>query len=67
MLVRISNLKATGSRQAFSVAGYASAPLQDVTFRNIEIEAQRAGEIVNAENWKFENVRLATSTAVLSR
>ena len=59
--VRISNLKATGSRQAFSVAAYPSSPLQDVTFRNIDIQAQRAGEILNAEDWKFENVRVVTS------
>ena len=63
--VRISNLKATGSLQAFSVAAYTHSPLQHVTFRNIEIQAQRAGEIQNAEDWKFENARIQTSDGSL--
>ena len=59
--VRISNLKASGSREAFSVSSYPDSPLQDVTFRNIDIQAQRAGTIQNAENWKFENTRIQTA------
>jgi len=59
--VKIYNLKASGSREAFSVGSYPDSPLQDVTFRNIEIQAQRAGEIQNAENWKFENTRIQTA------
>jgi len=59
--VRISNLKASGSREAFSVSSYPESPLQDVTFRNIDIQAQRAGTIQNAENWRFENTRIQTA------
>jgi polygalacturonase len=59
--VKIYNLKATGSREAFSVASYPDSPLKDVTFRNIDIAAQQAGVIQNAENWKFENVRIQTA------
>ena len=59
--VKIYNLKASGSREAFSVGSYPDSPLQDVTFRNIEIHAQRAGQIENAENWKFENTRIQTA------
>jgi polygalacturonase len=59
--VRISNIKATGSRDAFSVGAYEDAPLRGVTFRNVDIEAQRAGAIQNAENWKFENTRIRTA------
>ena len=58
--VKIYNLKASGAREAFSVGSYADSPLQDVTFRNVEIQAQRAGQIQNAENWKFENTRIQT-------
>jgi polygalacturonase len=58
--VKIYNLKATGSREAFSVSSYPDSPLQDVTFRNIDIQAQRGGQIQNAENWKFENTRIQT-------
>ncbi len=59
--VKIYNLKATGSRDAFPVASYPDSPLKDVTFRNIDITAQRAGLIQNAEDWKFENVRIQTA------
>ena len=46
--VQIANLKAAGSRDAFSVSAYSDAPLEDVTFRDIDIQAQRAGTIQNA-------------------
>lgn len=59
--VSVYNLKATGSRDAFSVASYPDSPLQNVTFRDIDIQAQRGGEIRNAENWKFENARIRTA------
>ena len=59
--VRISNLRATGVRDAFSVAAYPNAPVEDLTFANSEIQAQRAGAIENAANWKFVNVRIVTA------
>lgn len=59
--VKIYNLRATGAREAFSVGSYPDSPLQDVTFRNIDIQAQRAGQIQNAGNWKFENTRIRTA------
>ncbi len=59
--VQIANLKAAGSRDAFSVSAYPDAPLQDVTFQNIDIQAQRAGTIQNAENWKFTGARIQTT------
>ena len=59
--VTISSLKASGTREAFAVSAYPDSPLQDVTFRNVEIQAQRAGTIQNAENWKFENVQIQSA------
>jgi polygalacturonase len=59
--VRISNLKAVGTRDAFSVSAYPEAPLQDVTFQNIDIQAQRAGTIQNTENWRFTGTRIQTA------
>jgi hypothetical protein len=56
--VRISNLRATEAEQAFSVVSYPNAPVQDLTFTNLEIHAQRAGTIRNAENWKFIDTRI---------
>jgi len=59
--VKIYNLKAAGSQEAFSVGSYPDSPLRDVTFRNVDIVAQRAGTIQNAENWKFENTSIQTA------
>jgi polygalacturonase len=59
--VKIYNVKASGAREAFSVKSYPDSPLRDVTFQNIDIHAQRAGIIENAENWKFEKVQIQTA------
>ena len=59
--VRISNFKAAGVQEAFSVGSYADSPLENVSFQNVEIQAQRGGTIQNAANWKFENTRIRTA------
>ena len=59
--VRISDIRASGSQRAFSVNAYADAPVRDVTFRDIVIDAQRAGTIQNAEDWTFEDARIQTA------
>ena len=51
--VRISAIRATGARQAFSVASYADSPLQNFEFRDVEIDAHTAGSIQNADHWTF--------------
>jgi polygalacturonase len=56
--VRISGIKATGAKQAFSVVSYQDSPLQDIQLKDIDIEAQSAGTIRNAKNWKFEAVHI---------
>lgn len=53
--VRISGIKATGARQAFLVNGYPEAPFENFQFKNLDIAAQTAGSIRNAENWSFVN------------
>lgn len=56
--VKIANITGTEVREAFGVSAYPEAPIQDFTFDNINVSAQRAGTIQNAENWKFTGVRL---------
>ncbi|HWB86909.1 MAG TPA: glycoside hydrolase family 28 protein [Bryobacteraceae bacterium] len=56
--VRISNIKAVGARRAFQVAAYPSAPLENFTFNNLNIEAQSPGVIADAVNWVFQNVHI---------
>ncbi len=59
--VHIWNIKATGARQAFNVSGYAQAPLENFSFDNIDIEAQTAGTIANAKDWKFAHMEIKTA------
>jgi len=59
--VHIWNIKATGAHQAFSVSAYPNAPLVDFRFDHIDIQAQQAGSITNAQDWSFSDVHLQTS------
>jgi polygalacturonase len=58
--VEISNLNATGARQAFEVNGYSSDPLQDFSFDNISIDAKTGGTIADVENWSFSHTLIKT-------
>jgi polygalacturonase len=57
--VKIWNIKATGAKSAFEVAGVAEAPLQRFTFDGIDIEAKSGGYIREAMDWRFTNTKLA--------
>jgi hypothetical protein len=59
--VRVSNVRAADVGEAFSVVAYPNAPVENLTFTNVEIKAQRAGAIRNAENWKFIDSRIETA------
>ena len=59
--IRISDLKSTGARQAFGVSSHADSPLSGFVLKNIDIEAQTAGTIQNADGWTFENVHIKTA------
>ncbi|QBE62157.1 glycoside hydrolase family 28 protein [Pseudoduganella lutea] len=57
--VKIWNIKATGAKSAFEVAGIAEAPLQRFTFDGIDIEAKSGGYLREARDWRFTNTKLA--------
>jgi hypothetical protein len=59
--VQIANLKATGAKQAFSVNAYPNDPIENFTLSNVDIQAQTAGTIANAQNWTFSNVDIQTT------
>lgn len=59
--VKIANIKGTEVRDAFGVSAYTEAPVVGFTFDNIDVAAQRAGTIQNAENWKFTNMQIHTA------
>lgn len=56
--IDVARIKATGARQAFAVASYKDAPLMNLQFRDVDIEAKTAGNIQYADGWKFSRVRL---------
>ncbi|MBZ5582117.1 MAG: glycoside hydrolase family 28 protein [Acidobacteriia bacterium] len=59
--VRIANVEATGAARAFRVSSHAGAPLVDFQLDGLDIDARAAGEIANAERWKFTNLKLRTA------
>jgi polygalacturonase len=59
--VHIWNIKATGARTAFEVSAYPSAPLERFQLDHLQIQAQTAGEIADAVDWKFTDVSLGTA------
>ncbi len=59
--VQISAIQAAGAGRAFAVSSYADSPLENFTFRDLDIAAKTAGSIQNAENWKFTNTRIQTA------
>jgi hypothetical protein len=59
--VTLSDIRGSEVRDVFSAASYAEAPVENLTFTNIEIQAKSAGTIQNAANWKFVNMRVQTA------
>jgi polygalacturonase len=56
--VRISGVKGSATRQAFSVNSYKDSPLEDFILKNFNITARTAGTIQNASQWQFEDVTI---------
>jgi polygalacturonase len=56
--VKIWNIKATGAKTAFEVAGFPEAPLQRFQFDQLDIEAQNGGYIGDAQDWRFARTTL---------
>ncbi len=56
--VHIWNIKATGARTVFEVDAYASAPLERFVLDHWQVEAQTAGHIADAKDWKMSDMSL---------
>ena len=59
--VHIWNIKATGAKKAFNVSAYPNAPLVDFKLDHLNIDAQTAGSIANAENWTLSDNAINTA------
>ncbi len=53
--VHLWNITATGAKTGFEVDAYKDAPLERFQLDHWNVQAQTAGHIVDAENWKFSD------------
>jgi polygalacturonase len=56
--VHIWNIKATGAKTAFEVDAYKKVPLERFQLDHLQIQAETAGHITDAKDWKFSDVSL---------
>jgi polygalacturonase len=59
--VHLWNIKATGAKQAFNVAAYPNATLDNFRIDHLNIEAATAGTIANAKNWSMTGNTIKTA------
>ena len=59
--VHIWNIKATGAKQAFNVAAYPNATLDNFRIDHLNIEAATAGTIANAKDWTMTDNTITTA------
>ena len=57
--IHFSNITATRARMACEMHGMTAAPVRDVSFNNIRIDADKGFDIRNAENILLDNVEVA--------
>ncbi|MBN2745020.1 MAG: glycoside hydrolase family 28 protein [Marinilabiliaceae bacterium] len=58
--IHISNVTATEVKQAGMILGIPEMPIQNLTFHNINIEAETGFDITTAKNIEFHNVTIDT-------
>ena len=56
--ITIENVEATGAKTGLKASAYPEAPIENVTLRHIHIQAQAAGSIANAKDWKGKDVQI---------
>jgi polygalacturonase len=59
--VHIWSIKATGAKEAFNVAAYPNATLDNFAIDHLYIEAATAGNIANAKNWTMSDNAIITA------
>ena len=57
--ITISNIKAVDSERAISINGRKNQKAGKFLLENIDITANKAGKIKNAEGWTFKNVKMS--------
>lgn len=51
--VRLKDIRAVGAKTAFEVEGFPEVPIERFTFEDVYLDAQSAGFIRNARDWRF--------------
>jgi polygalacturonase len=59
--VHIWNIKATGAKTAFEVDAFKAVPLEHFQLDDLQIQADTAGHIRDAKDWKFSDISLLTA------
>ncbi|MGK7395721.1 MAG: glycoside hydrolase family 28 protein, partial [Candidatus Cyclobacteriaceae bacterium M3_2C_046] len=58
--IHLEDIRITGAEQAIYANAYPEKPIKDLTWENINIEADTYGTIKHASNWQFKNVEIST-------
>lgn len=56
--VHISRIKVSGAKRAIDTSGMKESIVKNFYLKDVEIEADTAGQIAYAKGWKFENVSI---------
>lgn len=56
--VHLSRVKVSGARRAIAASGMKESIVKNFYLKDVEIEADTAGQITYAKGWKFENVSI---------
>jgi hypothetical protein len=58
--VTAKSVNANSNSIAFEVDAYPAKPIKNIQWKNVYIEANKSGSIVNAKDWTMENVMVKT-------
>ena len=57
--IHVSNVTARGAKSAAQITGLAEAPIEDVTFDRVQIEADEGVRVTDAKSVKFSEARVS--------
>ena len=58
--ITLANIEVKRAKKAINVNGLENAIVENITLKNVHMEAETAGKIAYSKNWTLENVSLKT-------
>jgi len=58
--ITLYNIDIKGAKKAINVVGLENSMIENITLKDVNIEAETAGKISYSKNWKLENVSIKT-------